>query len=93
MKKLLILSTSAVTLALSSPVLASDDDAYCGKTEGQPMQLEAVKAKVAEKGYEVRRIKREDGCLEVYAIDKNRARVELYVNPVSGVIVKTENGS
>ncbi len=96
MKKLLIPATSAIFLVIASPAFASnddDDDAKCGPVSGEWMSQDAAKAKVAEQGYETHRIKRDDGCYEIYATDKNGARVELYLNPVSGKIIKTKNKS
>jgi len=92
MKKFLILTTTSLVLAFASPVMASDDD-YCGNTSGQWMSRDAAKSIMVEKGYDVRRVKREDGCYEIYAIDKNGSRVEVYLNPVTGKIVRTKNKS
>ena len=93
MNKFLIMAAASMTLALTAPAFASDDDNYCGKTSGQWMSKDAAKTKAAQMGYDVRRVKREDGCYEIYAIDKNGARVEIYMNPVTGTIVKTKNKS
>jgi hypothetical protein len=93
MKKLLVLAATSITLALASPALASGNAAQCGKATGQWMTKDAAKTKAAEQGYDVRRVKREDGCFEVYAIDKNGSKVELYMNPVSGEIVKIKTKS
>jgi len=92
MKKFLILTTTSIVLAFATPAMASDD-AYCGNTSGEWMSRDAVSSIMVEKGYDVRRIKRDDGCYEIYAIDKNGARVEIYINPVTGEIVKTKNKS
>jgi len=92
MKKFIILATSSLILAFASPAMASDD-ANCGNTSGNWMSSDAAKTIMVEKGYDVRRVKREDGCYEIYAIDKNGARVEVYLNPVTGEIVKTKNKS
>jgi hypothetical protein len=54
------------------------------------MSVEAAKAKGTELGYEVRRVKEEDGCYELYAIDKNGAKAELYMNPVTGDVVRSK---
>jgi hypothetical protein len=93
MMKFLILATSAMILTIGSPAFASGDDAKCANTSGEWMSRDAAKTKAAEKGYEVHRIKREDGCYEIYAIGKDGARVELYLHPVTGEIVKTKNKS
>jgi hypothetical protein len=36
-----------------------------------------------EKGWEVRRVKVDGGCYEVYALDENGERVEAYYHPVT----------
>ncbi len=93
LKTLTLTTVSVFSLAYASPSLASSDGALCGKISGQPMSMEEVKAKVSEQGYDVRRVKREDGCLEVYAIDKQGSKVEIYLHPVSGKIIKIKKKS
>jgi hypothetical protein len=41
-------------------------------------------------GYKVRQVKVEDGCYEIYAVDKNGQRIEAYFNPVTAEVVKTK---
>ncbi|MBZ0217021.1 MAG: PepSY domain-containing protein [Fimbriimonadaceae bacterium] len=93
MKKFLVLAASSMTLAIATPALASGDGVNCGDVTGQMMSQEEAKVKARELGYDVRRVKSEGGCFEVYAIDQNGARVEIYMNPVTGAIVKTKNDS
>jgi len=93
MKKPLILAASSLALALtfSAPAFAEDDGGNCNVPSGSEwMSKSDVTAKTAEQGYNVRRVKREDGCYEVYATNKDGKRMELYINPVSGKIVKTK---
>jgi len=92
MKKFLLLTTTSLVLAFATPAMASDD-ANCGNTSGEWMSRDAVKSIMVEKGYDVRRVKREEGCYEIYATDKNGARVEIYLNPVTGEIVRTKDKS
>jgi hypothetical protein len=49
----------------------------------------AIKAKAAEMGYDVKNVKVEDGCFEVYAI-KDGKKVEAYMNPVTAEVVRTK---
>ncbi len=98
MNKFLIITASSMTLAFATfapttMALASDGHAYCAKTSGQWMSKSAAKGKATDMGYDVRRVKRENGCYEIYAIGKNGARVEIYMNPVTGAVVKTKNKS
>ncbi len=53
------------------------------------MSRDQVAKMFTEKGYDVRKVKREDNCLEVYAI-KDGKKMEIYIDPVSGKIVKTK---
>ncbi len=92
MKKFLILTTTSIILAFAAPAMASDD-ANCGNTSGEWMSRDAARSMMVDKGFDVRRVKREDGCYEIYAIDKTGARVEVYLNPVTGEIVRTKNKS
>jgi len=93
MKKLVLLATTMLSLAYISPSMASSGDVLCSSMAGQPLSMNEVKSMVTAKGYDVRRVKREDGCLEVYAIDKQGSRVEIYLHPVSGKIVKIKKKS
>jgi hypothetical protein len=54
------------------------------------MSIANVQAKAEGMGYKVRQVKIEDGCYEIYAIDKDGNRVEAYLNPVTAEIVKTK---
>jgi hypothetical protein len=55
--------------------------------ESQWLSLEALKAKVEAEGYKVQKAKLKAACGEIYALDKNGARTELFVDPSSGQIV------
>ncbi len=92
MKKILALTAATMSLGFATTAFAADN-ANCGNATGQWMSQDAVKEIAAGQGYDVRRIKREDGCYEIYAIGKDNRRVELYMNPVTGKIVRTKNKS
>lgn len=55
--------------------------------QSQWMKLEQLQAKVEAQGYKIRKAKLKNACGEIYAVDKNGARVELFVDPTSGEIV------
>jgi len=93
MKKIAFFAATIAILAAASPVSASGDDMSCENVKGQWMSKEQIKAKVAEMGYDVRRIKKEDGCYEAYILDNKGKKAEIYVNPVSGEVVKIKNKS
>ncbi|MCS6779233.1 MAG: PepSY domain-containing protein [Geminicoccaceae bacterium] len=44
---------------------------------------ETLQRRLVEKGWDVRRIKVDGGCYEVYAVDPQGRRVEAYFHPVS----------
>ncbi len=52
---------------------------------------DALKTKLTDAGWEVRLIKEDGGCYEVYAIDAKKARIEAYFHPVSLERVETEH--
>ncbi len=93
MKKLIILAASTAMLALSTPAMASSHEGGCATVKGEWMSEDAIKAKATELGYEVRRVKKEDGCYEVYGIGKDKSLVEIYMNPVTGEVVNIEKKS
>ena len=51
------------------------------------MSEDALKTKATAMGYDVKNIKVEDGCYEIYAI-KDGKRVEVYLNPVTAKIAR-----
>jgi hypothetical protein len=94
MRKIITVTAASLMLVATIPAFASDDDVSCGqKTGGEPMSVQAITEKATGMGYDVRKVEREDGCFEVYAIDKNGAQVEIHMNPVTGAILKTKNKS
>ena len=56
-------------------------EGYIGKT------TQEISAALTEKGFEVRKVEREDGYLEAYAL-KEGGRYEIYVDPKTGNFVK-----
>jgi hypothetical protein len=46
-----------------------------------------LKAKAEAQGYKVQKAKLKAACGEIYALDRNGARTELFVDPTSGDIV------
>jgi len=79
-------------LAAAGSALA-EDQADCGNApKSKWMSEDAIKAKAAGEGFEVRQVKIEGSCYEIKAIDKSGARVERVVNPVTGEFVANEEG-
>jgi len=88
MKRTLILS-GLTTLALLSGLgqaMASGDYCSVPKAEWQPK--EALEAKLKTDGWDVRKIKIEDGCYEVYGIDAAGAKQEVLFNPKTFELVR-----
>ena len=56
----------------------------------QWLSLEALKAKAEAQGYKVQKAKIAKACGEIYALDPNNARTELFVDPTSGEIIAKE---
>jgi hypothetical protein len=80
MKKLLCL-TVLMSFAASGPSIATGF-ATCesGPEENWQSQAELEK-RLVEIGWQVRRIKVDGGCYEVYALDEDGKRVEAYFHP------------
>jgi hypothetical protein len=77
-----------LTLALTAtPALASDDCAV-PMTDWQPR--EAVVKLAAENGWEVRRIRIDDGCYEVIGRDAEGRSIEVKLDPATLAVIETE---
>ena len=50
---------------------------------------EKLTAMLKEKGWEIRNVKVDGGCYEVYALDEKKERVEAYFHPVTLERVET----
>ncbi|HMQ57134.1 MAG TPA: PepSY domain-containing protein [Rhizobiaceae bacterium] len=87
----ILLATLIVATALS-PAFASsdsDDSRKCGATDKASwMSVADISAKAEAMGLKVRSVKTEDGCYEVYAIDAKGQRIEAYMHPVTGEVVR-----
>lgn len=85
-----IFATAAVALiAATLPAAASSKS--CGNApQSEWMSIADLQAKAEGMGYKVRQVKIEDGCYEIYAIDKDGNRVEAYLNPVTAEVVQTK---
>ena len=94
MRNIITIAAASLMIAAAIPAHASSEDVSCGQTaSGQQLSAQAIKAKAAGLGYDVRNVKREGGCFEVHAISKKGARVEIYMNPVTGAVLKIKNKS
>ena len=75
---------AALALPLGFAAASSElDGASVGKTVGE------ITASLPAQGYEVRKIKPEDGMLEAYAL-KDGKRYEVYVDTATGMVAKVK---
>lgn len=85
----IIITVVAATFAAVVPAAASSKN--CGNApQNQWLSLADITTKATGMGYKVRQVKVEDGCYEIYAVDKDGKRVEAYFNPVTAEVVKTK---
>ncbi|MET3613716.1 hypothetical protein ABID16_002045 [Rhizobium aquaticum] len=92
MKKLILAATLISALA-SGIAQAEDESTKCDVPKDKWMSEDAMKAKAKELGLDVRKIKVENGCYEVYAIDAKGKKVEQVFNPETGIQVGTEGSN
>ncbi|WEZ84335.1 PepSY domain-containing protein [Rhizobium sp. 32-5/1] len=79
-------------LAFSPAAFADDDNASCTtEPQAQWMSTDAISAKAVAAGYkDIRQVKTEGTCYEVYAMTTTGERAEVVMNPVNGDVVKAE---
>jgi hypothetical protein len=82
MRKFTLLGAVALSLGLALPAVAEEAHS-CGPATGKWMTKDEAKAKAAQAGYDVRSVKKEGGCYEIYAL-KGGQRQQMTMNPVSG---------
>lgn len=88
MNRIAFLLTLSAAPFVASAACASPS---CGNApQSSWMSLKDIEAKATGMGYQVRKIEIDEGCYEVYAIDKDGKRVEAYLNPVTAEVVKTK---
>lgn len=88
MHKITLFAAAAAILAFAASAQAGSLGKPCTSApESQWLALDELKAKVEGLGYKVKKAKLKNGCGELYTIDKNGSRAELFVDPTSGQIV------
>ncbi|WP_027967195.1 PepSY domain-containing protein [Halomonas halocynthiae] len=80
MKKLLLINT-ALAATLAATMSWADDDCHDPVADWQPK--ETLQQHIEAKGWEVRKIKVDDGCYEVKGFDQNGNKVEAEYYPAS----------
>ncbi|CEG09705.1 hypothetical protein BN961_03135 [Afipia felis] len=88
MNKIAIVTAALVGLSSVSTAHASSLGRPCTSApESQWLSLDALKVKAEAQGYKVQKAKLKAACGEIYALDRNGVRTELFVDPTSGDIV------
>jgi len=86
-----VLAALAAAPLVASPALASG---LCAPTGGDAKPPDAIIQMLQEKGYrKIKELERGHGCHEAMAHDAQGGRVELYVHPNAGEIVKAKGGA
>jgi hypothetical protein len=62
----------------------------CSVPLGEWQPREALQQKLQAQGWQVNRIKTDEGCYEAYAIDENGRRVEAYFDPKTLTMLRSK---
>jgi hypothetical protein len=90
--RMMISALAVLSLLAGAGVASAEDEHNCGNAaESQWMSKDAIKAQFAADGTEVRQVKVEGGCYEVYAVRKDGTKIQQVVNPVTGEVVGNED--
>jgi hypothetical protein len=73
-----VYAVAGFAMVLSGPAFAAGKCSEAPKTKWQPEA--ALESKLQSGGYQVRKIKVEKGCYEVYALDKQGKRANMAFN-------------
>ena len=84
MKHTIAAGAAILTFLAAGTALASE---RCDVPESEWQSSEALEQKLSDDGWEVKRIKTENGCYEAYAIDDQGRQVEAYFNPKTFEVV------
>jgi hypothetical protein len=80
-------------MGAAAPAFAEGSEAACTSEPASKWIGEgAAKAAAAQTGLDVRDIKVENSCYEIYALDKEGKQVQVVMNPLTGKIVGNEEG-
>jgi hypothetical protein len=79
----------AATIAVATPAWAGPQCTTADKSQWQ--DAAKFQEKLKADGYEIRKFKVTDGnCYEIYGWNKEKQKVEIYFDPVTGKALKTE---
>jgi hypothetical protein len=75
---------AAAIAAMHAPVASATGLATCDSGSPDKWQpQEKLTTNLKKEGWDVRNVKVDGGCYEVYALDEKRERVEAYFHPVT----------
>ena len=92
MRKMLPLVALVLAVAGAAPAFAEEEGEApnCGNApREQWLSEDAIKAKGLALGYDVGSVRVEGGCYELQSV--NKAKVKLYLHPVTGAVVTLED--
>lgn len=88
MKKI---AAGLLAVSVLAPVAAFAGPACTGEARDKWMSEDAMKTKVSEMGYQkIKAFKVSGSCYEIYGYTKDNKKAEVYFNPVTGAVVKSE---
>ncbi|WP_246701693.1 PepSY domain-containing protein [Rhizobium terricola] len=80
---------TATMIALLTGTALAEDDCNLPMATWQPR--EAVRAMAEARGWRLQRIKIDDGCYEIHALDANGQRFEAKIDPATLQIIEIEH--
>lgn len=88
MRKIAILTIVVAALGAAATAQADSLGKPCTSApESQWLSIQQLQTKVEALGFKVQKAKLKKACGEMYALDKDGKRVELFVDPTNGQIV------
>ena len=88
MNKSLMLASVLATLSVGTLAYADDDDCYVPMSKWQ--SREAVRSMAEAQGWNVHRIKIDDGCYEVKGYDASGRKIEAKIDPATLAVIEME---
>jgi hypothetical protein len=88
--KLAFSTLFATTMLLGTAAYADGFDKCTDEPKDKWQTADAVSAKAKELGYEVKEIKTEGTCYEIYGVGQDGKLMELFFNPVSAELMHSE---
>ena len=92
MKKIVIAGALIVTAFASTAFAEGNEKGCTSEPKANWQSQDAMKAKAKGMGLDVRGVKVEGSCYEVYAMNKSGKKMEIVFNPVTLEQAGTENG-